>query len=160
MKVYIPEQNKQELPPKAANGARVGDKVIFSSHNPKNIEDKDSLSRWGYQLNKIYVVVGVECGDTTLVNDDGKEYYAGNTTGEFDIIERAPLPEPTPAEFQPITLTLETQGDADLIRAYMRATDTRLCNHFGVSRFSLDNVHIALNNVHKLNSPLVDIQLK
>ena len=91
-------------------GARVGDQVLFSSHNTKN---KDLYVT---TLNKLYTIIEVINRGGYLITgymgDDGTPSYHGTqyAKGQYDIITRAPIPEP---EFQPVTIVLETREELE-----------------------------------------------
>lgn len=93
------------------SGAVVGDKVMYSSHNPAC----KSLPRY-LKHNTLYEVVEIK--DDQAIIETGV-LYGGNTTsgfysGSLDIIVKAPRIEPE-QPFQPVVLTLESQQEVDLI---------------------------------------------
>ena len=108
MKVERKEAKKELV---GKHGAQVGDQILFSSHNPQN--NNNTFSSY-ITRDKLYTVVSVEDGTVIFVSDNsGMSALGSHYTGwQFDVIVKAPQPEP---KFNPVVLTLETQGEVDMI---------------------------------------------
>jgi hypothetical protein len=146
MKVFQEAAKVVKLPLVADNGARVGDKIIFSSHNPKNrLSDDWMVKQCAVTFNKVYIITDVVSNSrgvrSEFINDVGTITRLGSDGyhGEFDIIEAASLVEPAKPEFQPVTLTLETQGEVDLIKGFFGALHFKAAKQFGLDYRSLIN---------------------
>ena len=116
MKVERKEAKKELV---GKHGAQVGDQILFSSHNPQN--NNNTFSSY-ITRDKLYTVVSVEDGTVIFVSDNsGMSALGSHYTGwQFDVIVKAPQPEP---KFEPVVLTLETQGEVDFIMSLIGATN-------------------------------------
>lgn len=110
------------------SGARVGDKIIFSSHHPKNIENTEWMAPY-ITFNKPYTIVEVSQSYHTVVtyviDDTGdKNAWGGSDRriGSYDIIERAPLAETPKPKFQPVHVILETPEEVKFIAELIGST--------------------------------------
>ncbi len=107
-------QEKNVSIPVSTTGGRIGDQVLFSSHNSKNVNVENSFIQCRVKFDTLYTIAGIETHDTFFYANEEKNYFGGGNgcIGEYDIIIKAPIPEP---EFQPVTLTLENIHEVKVI---------------------------------------------
>jgi len=127
------ERKEVVKPVESITGAKVGDKVFFSSHHPMNIKEKSWMASNGVQLNKIYEISMIDRdGHTYIVTDEGLEQAFGGDGGNqrigvYDIIESAPEPV-----FAPVTITLESQEEINLVTSMFGMMNPDIREAFGI----------------------------
>lgn len=133
-------------------GAYVGDQIMFSSHNPANKDMGIDIT-----ANKLYTVLEIRHGGWAVFKDDVNSLNCAYDNN-YDVIVRAPYEQPK-LQFQPVTITLETQGEIDLMASLLGASIQSQRDSFTGQPDSY-NVFDKLDDMADCTRPRFKIELK